>query len=707
MRDSLPPHRIANGHFDGPPPRNGNGHAGHLPARGRYSFPEGQPRVLILSAAVGSGHQRAAEAVDLAFRRLYPRAEVHRADVLDLSLPIFRFCYGGLYLTFIDKAPFILRFFYNLMDRPRDCSAPSRGDKLRVFLEKIGLRRFLNLLHSRPWDLIISTHFLAGEIIADQKRKGLLSTPQVMVTTDFETTHSWITQPCELYTTATEESALFLEKQGVPAGHTRILGIPIHPVFCEDKDRAACLRRHQLAGDRPVLLQLNGGHGVGHIEELFRALLDVEEPCEVVAVTGHNEEAKRRLEQIAPPPRHRVKVFGYTTAIDELMRAADLIVSKPGGLTTSESLACGTPLVIVDPVPGQEERNSDLLLENGASIKVNHPLTLGYKVTELLRDPDRLAELRANARRLARPRAAFDVVEETLALLQPKPLEARSVSEGNPSLTLRASIETRSASEGTPADGASDANGHRQVANLPPRVERKRPSARGWFEVLEVEGLSAFAHLWHRCSSSGPDGLPECGPAIVVANHPNYSDPAFLVHAWMRPLKFLQARESFDTPLLCRLFARVGSLPVARNGHDVTGVRAALKRLEKGEIVCVFPEGEVHGNGGRPETYRGGAAFLALKSGAPVYPAHIIGGPRSGSILRDWLWPSAGVRVHVGPPVDLSAYRGLPLNRAIIKEVTRLIMSCVEELKLSPETTLGNGVRTPLRSPSSDRVSGL
>ncbi len=169
------------------------------------------------------------------------------------------------------------------------------------------------------------------------------------------------------------------------------------------------------------MLQLNGGHGVGRIAELFRALLEVEEPMELVVVTGHNAEARTRLEGITPPARHRVKILGYTTRMEELLTAADLVVSKPGGLTTAESLACGTPLVIVDPVPGQEERNSDLLLENGSAVKVNHLLTLPQKVTPLLRDPRRLTEMKANARRLSRPRAAFEVVERSLALLSPRP----------------------------------------------------------------------------------------------------------------------------------------------------------------------------------------------------------------------------------------------------------------------------------------------
>jgi processive 1,2-diacylglycerol beta-glucosyltransferase len=194
-------------------------------------------------------------------------------------------------------------------------------------------------------------------------------------------------------------------------------GIPIHPVFSTPKDRTACLARLGLVGDRPIVLQLAGGFGVGPIEKLYRALLDVAPPLEVVVVTGRNEKARGQLETVAAPPRHRTKVLGFTDQIDELMAVADLVMTKPGGLTTSETLARGAAMVIVNPIPGQESRNSDFLLENGAAIKVNNIATLAYKVTALLEDPARLKQLKVNAASLGRPRAAFDVVERSLKLL--------------------------------------------------------------------------------------------------------------------------------------------------------------------------------------------------------------------------------------------------------------------------------------------------
>jgi processive 1,2-diacylglycerol beta-glucosyltransferase len=213
------------------------------------------------------------------------------------------------------------------------------------------------------------------------------------------------------------EGSLYLQHWGVPAADTFATGIPIHPVFSKPKDRQACLTNHGLADDRPVILQLSGGFGVGPIEKIFHGLLSVEQPIQLVTITGRNEKLKGQLARIKTPARHAVKIMGFTKEIDELMQAADLVVSKPGGLTTSEVLARGAVMVIVNPIPGQESRNSDYLLENGAAIKANNLATLGYKVNALLKDADRLEQLRGNVRRIARPRSAFDVVEKSLALL--------------------------------------------------------------------------------------------------------------------------------------------------------------------------------------------------------------------------------------------------------------------------------------------------
>lgn len=640
-----------------------------------------RPRILILSASVGSGHVRAAAALESALRKIHPAAVVHHFDVLCLSLPIFRFFYGDMYIDLINKAPDVLRYFYNLMDEPRDCSHPSRWDRERVFLEKLGLSRFLRLLR-RPWDLIINTHFLPGEIIAQLKRAGQMDVPQVTVTTDIETTHMWITEPCEHYTTATHESALFLQRQGVAAERTSVHGIPIDPVFTEAKSKAECRRRHGLAQDRPVVLQLAGGQGVGRIGELYRALLAVDQPLHIAVVTGRNEKAREHLLRLAPPSQHHATILGYTTKIDELMRAADLIVSKPGGLTTSEALAAGTPLVIVDPVPGQEERNSDWLLEAGAAVKVNHLLTLNDKITALLSDRDRLEHLRTQARGLARPNAAFDIVRRALQVMRgfwPHAPSARKAGGEGESSEKAVEVNRHAfLSPGgrggfiLPAAGDRAAsNGQCGGADCP---TPDLPNGPSWLDRFEVGAMHFFAHTWHRCRPEGAPRLPIRGPAIIVANHVNYSDPAFLIDACGVPVRFFHAAESFHTPLLQALFSRIGSVPVERNGRDIGAVRRALRYLERGEVIGVFPEGEVMHDGAAPNGVKTGAAFLALKSRAPVYPIHIEGGPQSGSVIADWLLPSRPVHVIMAPPLDLSAYYDRRVDHTLLAEVTGVIL---------------------------------
>src|SRR6266404_3518829 len=213
------------------------------------------PRILVLSASVGAGHMRAAQAVELALRQVAPDATVRNMDVLELTNAAFRRIYGTAYLDLVNKAPHVLGYFYDLLDQPSR-SGKNRGDRFRLAVEKLNLRKFIQFLESEPWDLVINTHFLPAEIIASLRTKERLKLPQVTATTDFETHRLWVNQPCDHYFTATEEGAKYLQFWGVPAEQTTVTGIPIHPVFSKPKERGDCLTKHGLQGDRPIILQL-------------------------------------------------------------------------------------------------------------------------------------------------------------------------------------------------------------------------------------------------------------------------------------------------------------------------------------------------------------------------------------------------------------------------------------------------------------------
>lgn len=371
--------------------------------------------ILILSASVGAGHLRAAEAIELALRLLYPKLNVKNIDVLTLANKAFRRLYGQAYFDFVNHAPYLVGYIYDLLDQPP--AKKARADRFRIALEKLSMHPFITLLESEPWDVVINTHFLPAEIIASLRRSGKLSIPHMTVTTDFETHRLWVHSPCEHYFTATAEGAAYLRYWDVRSTDITVTGIPIHPIFSQKKERDYCLASQGLKGKNPLILLLSGGFGVGPIEKLYRSLLDIAMQLEIVVVTGKNEELMERLNHIEPPSRHFVKILGFTTQIDELMAVADIIITKPGGLTSSEILAKGAAMAIVNPIPGQESRNSDFLLENGAAIKINTISTMPYKLTELLNAQAKLAMLKSNAFNLSRPKAAFDIAHAAVDMV--------------------------------------------------------------------------------------------------------------------------------------------------------------------------------------------------------------------------------------------------------------------------------------------------
>jgi processive 1,2-diacylglycerol beta-glucosyltransferase len=376
------------------------------------------PRILVLSASVGAGHLRAAEAIELALRQTIPDAHVQNVDILTLTNRAFRHLYSKTYLDLVNKAPYLLGYFYDALDKPSR-SGKNRRDRLRLTLEKLNFRKLLKRFQEEEWDLVINTHFLPAELLASLRRESKVATPQVTVVTDFETHRMWLNQPCDHYFTASEEGTQNLLFLGVPPTDITLTGIPIHPVFSVSKERAALRAKYNL-DERPVVLQMAGGFGVGPIEQIYTTLLQVPEPIQVAVITGRNEHARKDLERVSVPAGHRGTIIGFSKDIDEWMRLSDLVVTKPGGLTTSETLAAGAVMVIMNPIPGQETRNSDYLLENGAAVKVNTLGTLAHKVSSLLRDPNRMKQLRASVVRLARPRAAFDIVQRALDFIPKK-----------------------------------------------------------------------------------------------------------------------------------------------------------------------------------------------------------------------------------------------------------------------------------------------
>jgi processive 1,2-diacylglycerol beta-glucosyltransferase len=369
--------------------------------------------ILILTASAGAGHLIAARAIEHALRAQAPDVSIEVLDVLTISNLLFRKLYAGGYLGLVRHLPTAMGWLYDAMDRPG-----GRGqDAARVWLQNLNKLPIVRYVLQRRPGLIVNTHYLPAEIVAQMRRAGQLACPQVTITTDYETHRIWAQEPAERYYTATQDGKVYLTTWGVAPERVLVTGIPVRPGFDQTLDPGEARRRCGLDPTRRVVLLLCGGFGVGPIAALLRELVFMPGVVQVVVIAGRNETLRSRLEQQAAGAPCPVRVVGFTEQMHEWMRAADVVVTKPGGLTVAESLACGLPLVVVNPIPGQETRNADYLLEHGAAIKVNNARLLGYRVSGLLADGSRLERLRVAARTIARPHAARDIAADAVTLL--------------------------------------------------------------------------------------------------------------------------------------------------------------------------------------------------------------------------------------------------------------------------------------------------
>jgi len=364
-------------------------------------------RILILSASVGAGHIRAAEAVEAALRLTGAPVTIENCDVLTLMAPAFRKVYRDGYFEMVKRAPRVLGWLYDATDKPFPM------DRLQRRIERAGATAVLKKIRKYDPDIAICTHFLPATLLDRERRKGRCRARIITVVTDFEVHGMWLAAPSDHYFVATEEARAHLESLGIAAGAITVSGIPTHPVFAETKGRREMRRKHGWGEDLPAILVSAGGFGAGNAGRMVESLIAAEVPAQIIAVCGRSAALKNSLEKIAARQKADalpvVKVVGFTSEMDELMAAADLMIGKPGGLTTSESLIKGLGWVVVNPIPGQEEKNAIYLLEQGAGVWSDNLHTLAFKVRSVLEEPGRLAAMRKNALRLGRQDAGGEI----------------------------------------------------------------------------------------------------------------------------------------------------------------------------------------------------------------------------------------------------------------------------------------------------------
>ncbi|MEP6723029.1 MAG: glycosyltransferase [Variovorax sp.] len=372
-------------------------------------------QLLILSVSAGNGHVRAAQALAATAETLNPPCSAVHVDAMAHVAGGFRKVYTDWYIQLVNRAPELWSYLHQKADSTPHSATSQR---LRRGIERVSAGALLREIHRTKPKAIVCTHFLPAELLMRERNRGRLDCPVWLQVTDYDLHNMWIVPGMAGYLAATEEVAFRMRARGLPADRIHVTGIPVMPVFSQpdapELARDACVSRLGLDPARKVILMASGGAGVGDLPSMVERVLALGGPgsdFQVIAVAGRNAAAHEALKALAQRMPGRLVAMGFTNEMEKLMAAADLVVTKPGGLTISECLALGKPMLLVSPIPGQEEHNAGFLMEEGAAWLAYDSIGLEYKVARLMAAPEQLARMAQKSRSLGKPDAARRVLD--------------------------------------------------------------------------------------------------------------------------------------------------------------------------------------------------------------------------------------------------------------------------------------------------------
>jgi len=365
-------------------------------------------RVLILAAGIGAGHNVAAGVLESCFQAAPEVHAVQKLDILESTNEIYRTLYDDGYFALVEAVPWLVGWGYDESDAPfRLAPFVSLWDRINTTATAKAIKAF------RP-DIIVCTHFLPTRLVSLMLTRGVLEARLAVVTTDYDFQGLWLSSPFNHIFVARDETKAHMAAIGVPADRITVSGIPVRPGLGDAVDREAVLTRYGLRQDRPTLLISAGAAGGPYTQTIVQQTLRMRNDFQAVVVCGRNDQLKSQIEGLVAFSRDRYRVLGYTNDMPDLIRTATLFIGKPGGLSSSECMAAGLPMVLIHPIPGQEVRNSDFLLEEGAAVRCNYETTVGYKIDQLLADPNRITRMAESARRIGRAEAGPQITSAVL-----------------------------------------------------------------------------------------------------------------------------------------------------------------------------------------------------------------------------------------------------------------------------------------------------
>lgn len=371
-------------------------------------------KILIGYLPAGMGHGSAARALGEAFELKYKdKVDVKVFNGLDYSNRFLKNFYSKGYIFFADHLPKLYGFLYRKTDS--NTLLNRIIIKIRNLFDRSQVQNLKKFFQKEKPSAIIGFHI--ADVVSHWLQEGKIDCFFATVITDF-IPHFWlVNKQVDRCYVANRESKDIMHKFGLPYGKLKVAGIPINPVFTKKKDKKILRERFGLERDLFTVLVLGGSFFEKKLRKIVENIIYLKEKIQVIVVVVSNEKVRSEIEELSKKTLMPIKVFGYTKKINDLMDVSDIIISKTGGLICSEALSKNLPMIIINPLPGNEEDNAEYLLKHGAALRAFKLEDIGKIVSDILYDPEELYRLKHNIKKIAKPNAAFDIAEDIMNLL--------------------------------------------------------------------------------------------------------------------------------------------------------------------------------------------------------------------------------------------------------------------------------------------------
>lgn len=365
-------------------------------------------KIMLLYASIGGGHYKAAEGIKNYLLEHYPHHDVEMVDALKYTNKVVDKIIISAYVNMARYSPKFWGELYSFSEKQYSAVNFSNA------VQRVLSIKLLKLFETAKPDIVISTHPFITEMVATLKKRNKIQTELNVIMTDYASHKFWELKPeyVDRYFIANEEMKYTLINNGINGDKVFVTGIPVGEAFLKEYNRNEICNSFDLDPNKKIILLFGGGeYGLSNVKKFFVGLLETKEDLQIVAIAGKSKKIQNMFKEIAIKYDKKTLILGYTNQVPELMSISDFVISKPGGLTTTEILTKNIPFIIINPIPGQEEENARFLLNNGAAVRLFDADKTTPFLNQLLADEKRVSCIKEMQKHIARPNSTMEIVK--------------------------------------------------------------------------------------------------------------------------------------------------------------------------------------------------------------------------------------------------------------------------------------------------------